>query len=616
MRAVIAGWALLPAAAALNALGGAPARIGYVVATCAFALVPLVLATLVARRAPGNPCAVWLAAAGVALVVTAASDDLGSGVLAGSWMLLYLPFAILLLTVPSGRVRSRAWLRVGWALTIVVLAFIAVCAAQALAPAAREPLTAIGIALLPLFLAGLIACALAPVVRYRHATPSERMQLRWVFLSGMSLPLTLLLCWTSYLVTGTADLVGFGLGAMYLAIPIGVTIGILRPDLIDIDRASIATITATLLSAAALAVLSIVCLVVGTALVTWSPLIALSLTAALAAAVALSFRPLYRFFDRLVFPERGRALAAIARLHALVEAGRAEPADIEETLRESLRDPGLEVAYVRLSDGALIRLDGARAGTTGLSAPIRFRSEVIGALTASPVHGRRPSASVAKAAAPLLDRARLHAELDAARADVAASRERLVRASFEEQRRLERDLHDGAQQRLVALGMRLRVLQRSAELPARASDDLDAAVAELGTAVAELRRLAHGVRPSALDDGLPAALGEIAARVPGVELDVRIPEIPDDIAITTYFVVSEAVANALKHAGAERIRVVVASGSDALRVTIDDDGCGGALPSGGLTHLSDRVGALGGDLSIVSPAGEGTRIEVTLPCAS
>jgi signal transduction histidine kinase len=200
---------------------------------------------------------------------------------------------------------------------------------------------------------------------------------------------------------------------------------------------------------------------------------------------------------------------------------------------------------------------------------------------------------------------------------VVASRERLVRAGFEEQRRLERDLHDGAQQRLVALGMRLRVLQRSGAVPAAASSDLDAAVAELGTAVAELRRLAQGVRPSALEDGLAAALTEIAARTPGlVDLDVRASEVPDAVAVTAYFVVSEAVANALKHAGAERIRIVVESAADRLRLTIADDGRGGARARGGLTHMADRVDALGGTLSISSPPGDGTRIEAVLPCGS
>ncbi|MGB4136828.1 MAG: histidine kinase, partial [Microbacterium sp.] len=190
---------------------------------------------------------------------------------------------------------------------------------------------------------------------------------------------------------------------------------------------------------------------------------------------------------------------------------------------------------------------------------------------------------------------------------------------YEERRRLERDLHDGAQQRLVALGMRLRVLQRATAPDDGVSDALDAAVAELGTAVAELRRLAHGVRPSALDDGLGAALAGLERLSPGiVELDVRAGELPDAVATTAYFVVSEAVANALRHSGASRVQVVVRHVDDVLRVRVADDGCGGASlrPAGGLTGLSDRVRALGGRLRVLSPSGDGTTVEATLPCAS
>jgi len=613
-RAVIVGWVLLPVFAVLNALGGTADRRMYVLLTCVLALVPLALATLVARRVPENACAAALAAAGVTLVATAIPDDLGP--LAGTWMLLYLPFAVALLIVPTGRANSQGWARVGWGLTIVVGLFIVICAVEVLVPAASEWARTAGLVLLPLFLVALIASAVAPIARYRRAGEDERLRLRWVFLGGASLPLTLMLCWASYLVVGTTDLVGIGLVAMYLAIPAGIAVALVRPTLADVDRTGIATVTAGALSTAALIVLSISCLAVGSALVAWSPPVALGLTAALAAAGALSFRPLYRVFDHLVFPDRGRTLSALARLQSLVDAGQAEPADVEQTLRESLRDSGLEVAYASLSDGALVRFDGTPATATELSTPVRLHGDVIGVLTSSD-RSRRPPTAVAHASASLVDRARLQAELTAARADVAASRERLVRASFEEQRRLERDLHDGAQQRLVALGMRLRVVQRAGGLPAGVSEDLDAAVAELGTAVAELRRLAHGVRPSALDDGLSAALSEIAARMPGaIELDVRSADVPDDVAVTAYFVVSEAVTNALKHAGAERIRVVVESTADQLRVTVVDDGRGGARRHGGLRHLNDRVDALGGALSIESPVGAGTRIEAVLPCAS
>lgn len=214
---------------------------------------------------------------------------------------------------------------------------------------------------------------------------------------------------------------------------------------------------------------------------------------------------------------------------------------------------------------------------------------------------------------------RLRSELTIAAAEVEASRERMLRAGYEERRRLERDLHDGAQQRLVALGMQLRVLQRGAGADDPIAAALDEAVAQLGTAVAELRQLAHGVRPSALDDGLAAALAELERLSPKtIELDVRAGELPDAIATTAYFVVNEAVANALRHAEASRIRVLVRHECDELLVRVSDDGCGGAAPrtTGGLTGLSDRVAALGGRLSLRSSAETGTTVEASLPCGS
>ncbi|MFT4260506.1 sensor histidine kinase [Microbacterium sp.] len=218
-----------------------------------------------------------------------------------------------------------------------------------------------------------------------------------------------------------------------------------------------------------------------------------------------------------------------------------------------------------------------------------------------------------------MDAVRSRAQLARANAEVEASRTRMLQAGYEAQRRLERDLHDGAQQRLVAVGMRLRVLQRTAEHDPSTATALDAAVAELSTAVAELRRIAHGVRPSALDDGLSAALGQLSrSEDPAIELDVRADGVPDDVAMTAYFVVSEAVANALRHSAADRVSVRVVADDGLLSIRVADDGRGGARidATGGLTGLADRVAAQGGRLAVESAPGQGTRVEAVLPCAS
>jgi signal transduction histidine kinase len=203
---------------------------------------------------------------------------------------------------------------------------------------------------------------------------------------------------------------------------------------------------------------------------------------------------------------------------------------------------------------------------------------------------------------------------------VKSSRARLLHAGYEERRRLERDLHDGAQQRLVSLGMSLRLAQRhlgdgSVDVDAL----LDESVASLGIAVAELRQIAHGLRPSSLDDGLAPALSSLAAKVPiPVSLDVCADALPDDVATTAYFVASEAMTNAVKHARPASIELRVVRSDGTVTVQIRDDGRGGAAvrAGAGLAGIADRVAAAGGWLSLDSPAGRGTLVQAVLPCAS
>jgi signal transduction histidine kinase len=229
---------------------------------------------------------------------------------------------------------------------------------------------------------------------------------------------------------------------------------------------------------------------------------------------------------------------------------------------------------------------------------------------------------VATASALLVEVVRLRVELSGALRDVESSRSRLLEVSYQERRRLERDLHDGAQQRLVALGMALRLGQRHLDDGRTdVSGLLDQAVAELGTAVAELRQIAHGLRPSSLDDGLVNALTMMVGRVPvPITLDLH-PELgcenlPDVVATTAYYVASEAVVNAVRHAAAATIGLRVARDAAALTVQVSDDGPGGATlrPGAGLAGLADRVAAAGGGLRLTSTLGNGTLVEAVLPC--
>ena len=182
-------------------------------------------------------------------------------------------------------------------------------------------------------------------------------------------------------------------------------------------------------------------------------------------------------------------------------------------------------------------------------------------------------------------------------AEVESSRARLVRAGYEERRRIERDHHDGAQQRLVSLRIRLEVAQ----------------------AISDLRTLAAGVRPPALDDGLGVALSDLARTVP-VPTEVQIADepLPPTVEEAAYFVACEALTNSVKHASASRVRIAADRVDGVLQLVVADDGVGGAVPGrgSGLLGLADRVEAQGGRLIVESPPGGGTRIEAVIPCAS
>ena len=226
--------------------------------------------------------------------------------------------------------------------------------------------------------------------------------------------------------------------------------------------------------------------------------------------------------------------------------------------------------------------------------------------------------AIAGAARLALDNERLAAEVRAQLEEVRASRARIAEAADEERRKVERDLHDGAQQRLVALTMRLEQARSTAADSSRLIDDT---TAELRAAIEEVRDLARGMHPPILTEaGLAAAVDSLAERLP-LPVDVRLPDarFPLQIEAAAYFVISEALTNVGRYAAA---RAASVGGSIDRRppgrrfvVTIDDDGHGGADPArgSGLRGLADRVAAVGGTLSVESPAGGGTRIRAEFP---
>jgi PAS domain S-box-containing protein len=202
--------------------------------------------------------------------------------------------------------------------------------------------------------------------------------------------------------------------------------------------------------------------------------------------------------------------------------------------------------------------------------------------------------------------------------DLRESRARIVAAADEERRRVERNLHDGAQQRLVTVALHLHLIKRRLESdPAEVPELVDAAQTELALALDEIRELVRGLHPRLLSDrGLRPALAGLAERA---LLPVELAEMPDErlpaaVEAAAYYVVAEALANAGKHSHASRVTVRVARDESCTRVEVCDDGVGGADPEGsGLRGLADRVAALGGGLEVRSPAGVGTTLVAELP---
>jgi len=308
----------------------------------------------------------------------------------------------------------------------------------------------------------------------------------------------------------------------------------------------------------------------------------------------------------------------------VVELRSEAAATMRERLARALGDPTLDVAY-RLGDGRYVDAAGrpielperADRAVTAVTAG----GEEIAVLVHDPALLDEPALveSVRATAALVLENERLAAEVRSQLTEVRASRGRIVAAADAERRRIERNLHDGAQQRLVTLSVALGLEASRAD--SATSGVLSRAQDEVEQAIGELRELARGIHPTLLrDEGLTAAVEALARRAPlpvTVQSSVQ-DRLPDPVEIAAYFVVSEALTNVVKHASATQASVLLEREPAALRVTVTDDGVGGAriTPESGLAGLRDRLEALDATLSIESEAGRGTNVCTLFPCAS
>ena len=475
--------------------------------------------------------------------------------------------------------------------------------------------------------------AAAVVTRLRRAGRDEVRQLRW-FVSAVAVSLLLLL--VGQVVWSTPLL---GLLTLPL-VPLAAGVAIVRYRLYDIDP----IINKALVGGAMVLLISggYVGLVVGAGALL--PVSDRVLALAATAAVAVVFEPVRRraqgLADRLVYGRRATPYETLSRLSAqlsrndegLLEglaatiAGGVGASEVVVWLGGAERMTAVAAWPTRAPAGAspLAELGGRRA----LVRPVSRDGVVQGALalTMAPGEAMSPAKDqllddlVAQTGLVIDHRARLE-EVALQAAELQAAARRIVTAEDSARRRIERDLHDGAQQRLVSLGMELGALVERAA----ASGDPDLvrraehARTQLLEATAELREMARGVHPAVLtQDGLEAALANLADRS---SLPVRLHltldrRPPAEVEATTYFLVSEALTNAARHAGARVVDVDVSLDQDRLTVEVRDDGTGGArlAPDRGLQGLADRLSALDARLEVVSPPGGGTTVRAVLPC--
>ena len=600
---------------------------------------------LVLRQRPGNRQAWLLVATGTASAAMFAARQYGlhAPALPGAtwigWLgvwplpLVFVLTAVTLMSFPTGRLPSRAWGRVVVALAVLgaVLA-----ATSALWPVEydRVPLVAphplavphadtaaavhrwaAGIGY-PLFQVAWVACAIG---RLAGARGDEARQLRWfVYAVGATG------------VVMAVGLIGWGtpLPGVLSAplVPLAAGAAILKYRLYDIDP----VIRTTLVWGAMAGVVAVgyaaVVVGVGSLVGGGSTLLALLATA----LVAVAFDPVRRraqgVADRIVYGRRATPYEALSRLSAQLTG----PSDglldgLCATVAEGTGArqvvlwagaPGAQHPVSAWPAHALAdELPGPADHDRGTcTVPVTHGGRVVGALAVAV--GRQDSLTTADRR--LLDDLAAQAGLVL---ELRAGAQRLVVAGDEARRRLERDLHDGAQQRLVTVALELGGLVRAAE---DAGDDVLAKRAEsarlqLLQATAELRETARGLHPAVLThDGLEAALGYLADRSPlPVRLQVAVPRrLPPEVEATAYFVVSEGLTNIARHAGAQVAAVTATLAVNGLVLEVSDDGAGGAQarPGSGLEGLADRLTALGARL-VVDSGATGTRLRTVIPCA-
>jgi signal transduction histidine kinase len=543
------------------------------------------------------------------------------------WILTFL-------LIPDGRLPSRRWRPVVWVAavgTVLTMAGWSLDENLYDFPSGHNPFAIEGLPTGALFGAGvtltiaaLVAAAASLILRFRRAHGVERQQLKWVALAAGFAAVVLPLSFALWYLTSLAPVL---IAVALTALPVGACVAILRYRLYEIDLVISRTLVygaVTLVLAAAFAATAVL---LGTVLGRGSGWA----TAGATLVVAVVFRPLRARVQDSVDRRFNRArYDAVHRMATFLEElrdGSAAPEEVEGVLRELMADPRLQLLFLVPESEHYVDALGVPArgfpNDTRQQIPIERGGQPLGMVLLDPPEPEKRDLlrRVVEAGGLAIEIARLRVELRRRLAEVEASRARIVAAGNDERRRIERDLHDGAQQRLVSIGLTLRHAQHElgSASPDHAGQTLEGAVAEVAVAIDELRELARGLPPSQLDGGLAPAFHELARRAPvPVEVDAPRERFGRDVEAAAYFIGCEGLTNAVKHAHATKIVLSAGRRNQQLVVSIADDGVGGAIigQGSGLRGLSDRIAALGGTLRIDSAPGAGTTLTAELPCAS
>jgi signal transduction histidine kinase len=590
---------------------------------CVFALLSAVMADAAQGWALRASEEGWRGGDAAALVASAGRQPSALG-----WILTFL-------LIPDGRLPGRRWrATVSAAVVGTVLNMVGWSLSPGLSTDFRsghnpfaingltaDALFAVGMAMM---VAAFLAAAALLVQRLRRAEGVERQQLKWFALAAAVAAVVLPAAFALWFVTSAA---GVLIALTLTALPIVACAAILRYRLYEIDVVVSRTVTYGLLTVVLAAAFAATTVLLGTALGRGSGWA----TAGATLVVAVAFRPLRARLQDAVDKRFNRArYAALHRMADFLEdlrGGRAAPEEVEGFLRELLGDPRLELLFFLPESDLYVNTRGlplpADADERRERIAIERDGQPLGIVIHDPTAHEQPDLlrRVVEAGGLAIEIARLRVELRRQLAEVEASRARIVTAANEERRRIERDLHDGAQQRLVSIGLALRHAQHELRTssPRRAGQTLEGAVAEVTLAIDELRELARGLPPAQLDAGLAPAFRELARRAPlPVEVHACGDRFERGIEAAAYFIGSEGLTNAVKHASATRVVLSAGRENGKLVVSVADDGVGGAAPvdGSGLSGLCDRVAALGGTLRIESEHNAGTKLIAELPCAS